>query len=168
MIWFLREIILAGGKYLAIKASLHLSHESILLRGKDENEVLAQSISEKGNNFNLTISLSTSFLFYVSHNSTKVLRWDAASSLGFPANWSFIIRFNNAALISYDSALVAGGAIGVIIKSLLLVFEKSHNLVFSRDTVIIQSSKQTSKVKYFCVFDFFITRLIKQVKANKK
>ena len=44
---------------------------------------------------------------------------------------SFITRLSKAALISHDSALVAGGAIGVLIKSLLLVFEKSHNLVFS-------------------------------------
>ena len=40
-------------------------------------------------------------------------------------------KIQQAALISQDSALVAGGAIGVLIKSLLLVLEKSHNLVFS-------------------------------------
>ena len=40
-------MILAGGKYLAIKAYLHLSHVPILLRGKDENQVLALSLSEK-------------------------------------------------------------------------------------------------------------------------
>ena len=60
----------------------------------------------------------------------KVLKWDAASSLGRPENCSFITRFSKAALISYDSALVAG-AIGVLIKSLLLVLEKSQSLVFS-------------------------------------
>jgi hypothetical protein len=86
------------------------------LRGKDENQVLPLSLKEKGNNFNLIISLSTSFFFCISHNSTKVLRWDATSSLGFPENCSFITRFSNAALISNDSALVAGGAIGVLIK----------------------------------------------------
>src|SRR3990170_5706269 len=122
-------IILVGGKYLAIKASLHLSQESILFQGKDENQVLARSRSENENNFNLTISLSTYFFFCISQSSMKVLRWDAASSLGLPENCSFIPRFCKAALISYDSALVAGGAIGVLIKSLLLVFEKSHNLV---------------------------------------
>ena len=36
------------------------------------------------NNFNLIISLSTYFFFCISHSSTKVLRWDVASSLGFP------------------------------------------------------------------------------------
>ena len=36
----------------------------------------------KGNSFNLTISLSKSFFFCISHKSTKLLRWDAASSLG--------------------------------------------------------------------------------------
>jgi hypothetical protein len=56
-----------------MKASLHLSQESILFHGKDENQVLAQSRSENGNNYNLTISLSTSFFFCISHNSTKVL-----------------------------------------------------------------------------------------------
>ena len=45
-------------------------------------------------------------------------------------NWSFITRFSKAVLISQVSALVAGGASRVPIKSLLLVFEKSHNLVF--------------------------------------
>src|SRR3990170_8994715 len=129
MIWVLREIIFAGGKYLVMKASLHLSQESILLRGKEENQIFARSRKENGNNFNFTISLSTSFFFCISHNSTKVLRWDAASSLGVPKNCSFITRFNKAALISHDSALVAGGAIVVLMKSSLLVLEKSHNLV---------------------------------------
>ena len=36
-------MILAGGKYLEIKTSLHLSQESILFLGKDENQVLARS-----------------------------------------------------------------------------------------------------------------------------
>ena len=54
-------MILAGGKYLEIKASLHLFHESILFLGKDENQALARSLREKVNSFNLTISLSTSF-----------------------------------------------------------------------------------------------------------
>jgi hypothetical protein len=60
----------------------------------------------------------------------KVLRRDAASSLGLPENCSFMTRFNKTALISQVSALVAGGPIGVLIKSLLLVLEKSHNFVF--------------------------------------
>ena len=77
-------MILAGGKYLEIKASLHLFHESILFLGKDENQALARSLSEKGNSFNLTISLSTSFLFCISHKSTKLFRWVEASSLGRP------------------------------------------------------------------------------------
>ena len=47
-------MILAGGKYLEIKASLHLFQESILFLGKDENQALARSLSEKGNSFNLT------------------------------------------------------------------------------------------------------------------
>ena len=55
-------------KILENKASLHLFHESILFLGKDENQALAQSLSEKGNSFNLTISLSTSLFFCISHN----------------------------------------------------------------------------------------------------
>src|SRR3989337_2740231 len=110
MICILREMIFAGEKYFVIKASLHLSQESILLRGKELNQILARSRKEKGNNFNLAISLSTSFFFCISHNSTKVLRWDAASSLGVPENCSFITRFNKAAFISHDSALVAARA----------------------------------------------------------
>ena len=42
----------------------------------------------------------------------------------------FITRFSKAVLISQDSSLLRG-AIGVLKKSLLLVFEKSHNLVLS-------------------------------------
>src|SRR3990170_2981157 len=99
-----------------MKASLHLFQESILFRGKDENQVLAWSRKENGNNFNFTISLSTPFFFCISHNSTKVFRWDAESALGLSKNCSFITRFNKATLISYDSALAAGGAVGALIK----------------------------------------------------
>ena len=64
-------MILAGGKYLEIKASLHLFHESILFLGKDENQALARSLSEKGNSFNLTISLShlSSFVYHTNQPS---------------------------------------------------------------------------------------------------
>src|SRR5215216_5010575 len=86
MIWVLREIIFVGEKYLVIKASLHLFQESILLRGKEEKQNFAESRKENGNNFIFTTSLSTSFFFCISHNSMKVLRWDAASSLGVPKN----------------------------------------------------------------------------------
>ena len=54
-------MILVGGKYMEIKAYLHLFHQSILFLGKDENQVLARSRSENGNSFNLTISSSTFF-----------------------------------------------------------------------------------------------------------
>ena len=37
--------ILAGGKYLEIKASLHLFHESTLFLGKYENQVLANTMN---------------------------------------------------------------------------------------------------------------------------
>ena len=43
---------------------------------------------------------------------------------------TFITRFSKAVLISQDSTSLRG-AIGVLRKSLLLVFEKSHNLVLS-------------------------------------
>ena len=42
----------------------------------------------------------------------------------------FITRFSKAVLISQDSTSLRG-AIGVLRKSLLLVFKKSHNLVLS-------------------------------------
>ena len=80
-------------------------------------------------------------------------------------NCSFITRFSKPALILYDSALVEG-AIGVLIKSLLLVFEKSQSLVFS--VMVTSASKQAHKQteskrekrangkgKYFCKFLFF-------------
>ena len=41
-------MILGGGKYLEIKASLHLFQESILFLGKEENQVLARSLRETG------------------------------------------------------------------------------------------------------------------------
>ena len=40
-------MILAGGKYLEIKASLHLFQESILFLGKDENQTQAQDIARR-------------------------------------------------------------------------------------------------------------------------
>ena len=101
---------LSGGEYLEIKASLHLFQESILFLGKDENQTLARSLSENGNSFSLTISLSTYFFFCISHKSTKLFRWVAASSLGRPENRSFMTRFNKAALISQDSASVRGAS----------------------------------------------------------
>ena len=58
----------------------------------------------------------------------KLFRWLAASSQGRPENGSFMTRFSKAVLISQDLASVRG-AIGVLIKSLLLVLVKSHNLV---------------------------------------
>ena len=82
------------------------------------------------NNFNLKISLSASFFFCISHKSTKLFRWVVASSLGRRENKSFMTRFSKAVLISQDSASVRG-AIEVLIKSLLLVLAKSHNLVLS-------------------------------------
>ena len=101
--------------------------------------------NEKGNNFHFTISLSMSFFFFISQSSTKVLRWAAGSSLGLPKNCSFMTRFNNGAFIWKASALVAGG-IGVPIKSLLVVFEKSHNLVVSWDMVTEQAKQQARQV----------------------
>ena len=64
-------MILAGGKYLEIKASLHLFQESILFLGKDENQILARSLSENGNNFNLTILLSylSSFAYHTNQQN---------------------------------------------------------------------------------------------------
>ena len=66
-------MILAGGKYLEVKESLHLFHESILSLGKKENQVLARSLSENGNNFNLTISLSVYFFFAYHTNQQSCL-----------------------------------------------------------------------------------------------
>ena len=64
---------LAGGKYLEIKASLHLFQESILFLGEDENQALARSLSEKGNSFNLTTSLLTFFSFAYHINQRSYL-----------------------------------------------------------------------------------------------
>ena len=58
-----------------------------------------------------------------------------------PENCSFITRVNRAGLISKNSALEAGEAMGVQIESLLLVLVKSHNLVFL-GLLILTSLKQ--------------------------
>ena len=102
-----------GRKILSDESIFALIPRLILLLGKEENQFFAESRKENRNNFILTTSLSTYFLFCISQNSTKVLRWDAASSLGVPENWSFITRFSKVVLISQVSALVAGGASGV-------------------------------------------------------
>ena len=52
-------------------------------------------------------------------------------------------KIQQSGIKSQDSALVAEGAIEVLIKSLLLVLEKSHNLVFSWDIVTTQTRIQT-------------------------
>ena len=67
-------MILAGGKYLEIKASLHLFQEAILFLGKDENQTLARSLSENGNNLNLRISLPYLSSFAYHTNQTKLFR----------------------------------------------------------------------------------------------
>ena len=66
-------MILAGGKYLEIKASLHLFHESILFLGKDENQVLARSHSENGNSLNLAYHYPHVFYFAYHTNQRNCL-----------------------------------------------------------------------------------------------
>ena len=60
---------LRGGKYLEIKASLHLFHESILFLGKEENQVLPRSLSENGDSFNLTYPHLSSFAYHTNRRS---------------------------------------------------------------------------------------------------
>ena len=59
---------------------------------------------------------------------------------------SFMTRFSKAALISQDLASVRG-AIGVLRKSLLLVLEKSHNLVLSWAIVTSKQSNTRANKK---------------------
>src|SRR3954468_13066452 len=102
-----------------MKASLHLSQESMLFLGKDCIHSFALPLEEKGKSLSLRISPSTSLYFFISQSSTKLFKCKAASSPA-PENCSFITRFSKTGLISYEGAKVAGGAIGVQIKSLLL------------------------------------------------
>ena len=129
---------LSGRKILRDKSIFTLIPRINTIFRQRRNQALARSLSEKGNSFNLTISLP--HLSYFAHKSTKLFRWVAASSLGRPENGSFMTRFSKAALISQDLASVRG-AIGLLRKSLLLVLVKSHNLVLSW---AIATSKQTN------------------------
>ena len=126
-----------------MKASLHLVQESMLFLGKDNNQSLALPLKEKGKNLSLTKSPYTSLYFCISQSSTKLFKRAAASSVLTPENCSFITKVNRAGLISKKSTLEADGAIGVQIKSLLLVLVKSHNLVFS-GLLILASLKQAT------------------------
>src|SRR5215216_7024672 len=144
------DIILAGGQYFPIKASLHLVLESILFLVKEINHSLAFPLKEKGNNFSLIISPSISLCFCISQSSTKLFRWEAASSLPIPENCSLITRLSKAGFVSKKVSSAIGGVIGVLIKSLLLVLVKSHNLVFSR-------------VVIFCFFFVFSNKKAKLV-----
>src|ERR1041385_3758749 len=80
IILLLNWIILAGGLYFPIKASLHLSQESRLFLGKDSNQILAPPLKEKGKSLSLTISPSTSLYFCISQSSTKLFKCKAAAS----------------------------------------------------------------------------------------
>src|SRR3954471_10898305 len=66
--------------YFPIKASLHLSQESMLFLGKDWSHSLALPLKEKGKNLSLTMSPSTSLYFCISQSSTKLFKCIAASS----------------------------------------------------------------------------------------
>src|SRR5215213_7732065 len=163
----LKDIILAGGQYLPIKASLHLVHESILFLGKDSNQSLALPLNEKGNTFNLIISPSTSLYFCISQSSTKLLRWAAASSELTPENCSLITRFSKAGLISKNSAVVAGGAIGVHRKSLLFAFVKSHNLVFSGVFILATVNKTKLATNFFVFCLGAANKVVNKIKQDK-
>src|SRR4051812_13322235 len=115
---------------------------------KDWRHSLALPLKEKGNNLILKMSPSTSLYFCISQSSTKLFKCKATASPA-PENCSFIRRFNKASLISYEGVEVAGGAIGVQIKSLLLRM-KAHNLVFSLEPILTTTSK--SNVTFFLVF----------------
>src|SRR4051812_36278961 len=80
IILLLNWIILAGGQYFPMKASLHLSQESILFLGKDWSHLLALPLKEKGKSLSLTILPSTSLYFCISQSSTKLFKCKAASS----------------------------------------------------------------------------------------
>ena len=65
-------MILAGGKYLEIKASLLLFHQSILFLGKDENQVLARPRNEKKKlQFNDTI-IHIFFLLHITQLNESI------------------------------------------------------------------------------------------------
>src|SRR4051812_16296219 len=95
----LNWIILAGGQYFPIKASLHLSQESMLFLGKDCSHSLALPLKEKGKNLkfnNITIYF---LVLLISQSSTKLFKCKAPSC-PTPENFSFITRFSKAGLIS--------------------------------------------------------------------
>ena len=61
---------------------------------------------------------------------------------------------------------MAGGEIGVHMKSLSLVLVKSHNLVFSVEDIL---KKQTNKTRIKTTLIFLGSKIFKQVnKKNKK
>src|SRR4051812_16121217 len=101
-----------------MKASLHLSQESMLCLGKDCNHSVALPLKEKGKSLSFTMSPYTSLYFCISQSSKKLFQCKAASSHA-SENCSFITRFSKAGLISYVGAEMAGGELGVQIKSLL-------------------------------------------------
>src|SRR3954463_2709485 len=110
-----------------MKASLHLSQESMLFLGKDWIHSLALPLKEKGKSLSFTMSQSTSLYFCISQSSTKLFKCKAAASPA-PENCSFITRFSKAGLISYEGVEVDGGEIRVQINSLFLSLVKSHDL----------------------------------------
>src|SRR3954466_13346223 len=103
-----------------MKASLHLSQESILFLGKDCSHSLALPLKEKGKIFSLTMSPSTSLYLCISQSTIKLFKCKAASSPA-PENWSFITRFSKAGLISYEGAEVAGGGKRGVIKKIFFL-----------------------------------------------
>ena len=83
MIWFHRLAVLLGGKSLARKIFVSLSHAVIHPGGNEWRHALALSLSEKGNTRRRMASVETLLSFNVSHTSKKTEMYKFWSSNGY-------------------------------------------------------------------------------------
>src|SRR3954470_9063026 len=75
----LNWIILAGGFYFPIKASLHLSQESMLFLGKDWSQTLALPLKEKGKKLKFNnITIYFLLLFHIT-KLNKIIQMQSSS-----------------------------------------------------------------------------------------
>ena len=86
VIWFLKLVVLLGGKNFVRRTLVSSSHVVMHPRGKECSHALALSFKEKRSNCNVIAPVETPLSFNVSHTSENIERCGLVSSSGVAPN----------------------------------------------------------------------------------